>query len=192
MLPSNSCLNSKYHVRGTRVTPQMKNDALRLLRLMGFPVLEAKAEAEAQCVQLLKEGKVSAVASDDMDCLTFGCKTLIKGVRTKNDPVTEINLDDVLKELGMTYEQFIDFCILCGCDYCDTIENVGPVKAFKFITEHKTLENVLAAMQAENAEFEEEKGKLKYVIPTKENFDFVMARELFKNPDVFLNFEDVT
>ena len=108
---------------------------------------KAKAEAEAQCVQLLSENKVFAVASDDMDCLTFGCKILIKGIKTKADPVVEINLDDVLKELGFTFDQFIDFCILCGCDYCGTIENVGPVKAYQFIKEHKTIENVLKAME---------------------------------------------
>jgi flap endonuclease-1 len=169
----------------------MKYDAMQLLKLMGFPVIEAKAEAEAQCVQLLKENKVAAVASDDMDCLTFGCKVLIKGVKTKNDPVTEINLDDVLKELKMTYEQFVDFCIMCGCDYCDTIDNVGPVKAFNFITEHKTIEKVLEAMKEENERFETEKNRPKYVMPLKENFDYETARELFNNPDVEKDIKDV-
>ena len=22
-------------------------------------------------------------------------------------------------------DQFIDFCILCGCDYCDTLKGIG-------------------------------------------------------------------
>jgi flap endonuclease-1 len=169
----------------------MKNDAMKLLKLMGFPVVEAKAEAEAQCVQLLRENKVFAVASDDMDCLTFGCKILIKGIKTKADPVVEINLDDVLKELGFTFDQFIDFCILCGCDYCGTIENVGPVKAYQFIKEHKTIENVLKAMEEENVRFEAEKNRSKYVFPPKENFDYETARELFKTPDVFKGLTDV-
>ena len=28
----------------------------------------------------------------------------------------------MLEGLGLTQEQFIDMCILCGCDYCGTIK----------------------------------------------------------------------
>lgn len=168
----------------------MKEDAMTLLRLMGFPVLEAKAEAEAQCVQLVKEKKAKAVASDDMDCLTFGAETLIRGIKTKKDPVTEINLSDVLKELELTMEEFIDFCILCGCDYCDAIENVGPVRAYDFIRKHKTIEKVLEFIQAENVEKAKE-GKQLFVLPSPENFNFQIARELFKHPDVYVGLENV-
>lgn len=59
----------------------MTEDAIRVLELMGIPVYKAASEAEAECVNLLKKGLVSAVGSDDMDCLTFGCDTLIKGIR---------------------------------------------------------------------------------------------------------------
>jgi flap endonuclease-1 len=168
----------------------MKQDAIRLLQLMGFPVIEAKAEAEAQCVQLVKEKKARAVASDDMDCLTFGAETLVRGIKTKKEPVTEICLADVLKELGLTMDQFIDFCILCGCDYCDAIENVGPVKAFNFIKEHKTIETVLEHIQRENKE-KEEAGKQQFVLPSPENFNYQMARDLFRHPDVHIGLEDV-
>lgn len=27
----------------------------------------------------------------------------------------------VLEGLGLNMDQFVDLCILCGCDYCDTI-----------------------------------------------------------------------
>jgi hypothetical protein len=30
-------------------------------------------------------------------------------------------------------DQFIDFCILCGCDYAGTIKGIGPAKALKAI-----------------------------------------------------------
>lgn len=168
----------------------MKEDAMNMLKLMGFPVIEAKAEAEAQCVQLLKEKIVAAVASDDMDCLTFGADVLVKNIRTKKDPIVEINLQDVLKELGMTMPEFIDFCILCGCDYCDAIENVGPVKAFNFIKEHKTIEKVIEHIKVENKE-KEENGKQKYIFPAEDNFNYQVARELFLKPDVYVGLTDV-
>ena len=77
----------------------MTEDAIKILELMGVPVFKAKAEAEAQCVEMLKQKVVDAVGSDDMDCLTFGCETLIKGIRTKNDPIIEITLSTLLKEM---------------------------------------------------------------------------------------------
>ena len=36
------------------------------------PVVEAPCEAEAQCAELVKEGKAHAVGTEDMDALTFG------------------------------------------------------------------------------------------------------------------------
>lgn len=51
-------------------------------------------------------------------------------------------------------EQFIDICILCGCDYCGTIRGIGPKTAYKLITQHKTLEKVIESLD-----------KSKYTIP---------------------------
>lgn len=48
----------------------------------------------------------------------------------------------------MTMEQFIDLCILLGCDYCPTIRGIGPKKAHELIREHKTIENVLKKLDA--------------------------------------------
>ena len=39
--------------------------------------------------------------------------------------------------------QFIDVCILCGCDYCGSIKGIGPKTALKLIAQHKTLEKVV-------------------------------------------------
>ena len=43
-------------------------------------------------------------------------------------------------------QQFIDICILCGCDYCGSIRGIGPKSALKLIKEHKTLEKALATL----------------------------------------------
>ena len=34
-------------------------------------------------------------------------------------------------------------CILCGCDYCDTIRGIGQVKAYQFIQKYHTIERVI-------------------------------------------------
>ena len=55
--------------------------------------------------------------------------------------MTEINRERVMADLGLTEDEFIDMCILCGCDYASKIEGVGPVKAYKFIKEFSSIEN---------------------------------------------------
>lgn len=41
------------------------------------------------------------------------------------------------------FHQFVDLCILLGCDYCDKIKGLGPKKALKLIQKHHTIENVV-------------------------------------------------
>ena len=178
----------KQHQRQVKMTNQTVDDAMTMLTLMGLPVIKASSEAEAQCVDLLKKGLVQAVASEDMDCLTFGCKLLLKGFKSRNEGIVEIDLERVLKNLELTMEQFVDFCILCGCDYCKSIKNLGPVRALKYIKEYKTIEKVLVALDLEN---KNPKSKLKFVIPTGDDFLYEQARELFNKPDVLSHINKV-
>lgn len=79
-------------------------------------------------------------------------------------------------------DQFIDFCILSGCDYLPTIPRVGPSTALKMVKDHKSIEGVLEFIKKENQEKLEEKNELKFMIPV--DFDFETTRELFKQPNV--------
>jgi len=158
----------------------MIEDAKNLVRMMGMPIVEAPGEAEAQCSELVKNGVAYATASEDMDSLTFGSTVLIRGFNTKKDPITMINLPQVLEGFEMNMEQFIDLCILCGCDYTTTIQGVGPVKAFNFVKAcGGTIEGVLKKIESDN---EDPKKKQKYHIP--EQFKYEDARAIFKGPDV--------
>ncbi|KAF8401197.1 hypothetical protein HHK36_012128 [Tetracentron sinense] len=111
------------------VTKQHNEDCKKLLQLMGVPVIEAPSEAEAQCAALCKFGKacishVYAVASEDMDSLTFGAPRFLRHLMdpsSRKVPVMEFEVAKILEELNLTMDQFIDLCILSGCDYCDSI-----------------------------------------------------------------------
>lgn len=61
-----------------QVTAEHNEDCKKLLRLMGVPVIDAPSEAEAQCAAMAKAGVVYGAATEDMDCLTFGCPRLIR------------------------------------------------------------------------------------------------------------------
>jgi flap endonuclease-1 len=49
----------------------------------------------------------------------------------------------LLGELDITMEQFIDVCIMCGCDYASNIRGIGAVRALALIRQHGSLEKAL-------------------------------------------------
>ena len=84
--------------RTARATPQHNAECKRLLRLMGVPVLEAPAEAEAQCAELARAGRVHAVATEDMDALCCGAPVLVRRLtmsEARKQPILEYRLDKV-------------------------------------------------------------------------------------------------
>ena len=164
--------------RTARATPQMNADVQELLRLLGCPVILAPSEAEATCAALCKAGKVYATATEDMDALTFGTHVMLKNLfdtessRTQTKrPVYEIHLASMLEQLDVTMDAFIDFCILCGCDYCGTVRGVGPSTAFKLIKTHGSLEAAIATLEASR-------------LPPPEEWRVAEARHFFASPEV--------
>ena len=47
---------------------------------------------------------------------------------------------------------FVDFCILCGCDYLDHVPGVGPATAAKLLKSHASLERAVVEVGLESAE----------------------------------------
>ncbi|KAJ8356717.1 hypothetical protein SKAU_G00195110 [Synaphobranchus kaupii] len=119
-------------------------DCQTLLHHLGVPYVQAPGDAEAFCAQLVKDRKVDAVASEDMDTMAFGSDLLIRQLNAKkNSEVMEYSLPKVLAALQLTYKEFVDLCILLGCDYCEKIQGLGPKRALQLIQEHKTIEKVV-------------------------------------------------
>ncbi|KAI9157505.1 hypothetical protein LWI28_023610 [Acer negundo] len=171
----------KFSKRTVKVTKQHNDDCKRLLRLMGVPVVEAPSEAEAQCAALCKSGKVYAVASEDMDSLTFGASKFLRHLMdpsSRKIPVMEFEVAKILEELNLSMDQFIDLCILSGCDYCESIRGIGGQTALKLIRQHGSIEDIL-----------ENINKDRYQIP--EDWPYQEARKLFKEPEVFTDEEQV-
>ncbi|XP_074544905.1 putative flap endonuclease 1 homolog [Halichoeres trimaculatus] len=120
------------------------NDCLQLLRLLGVPVVQAPGDAEALCAWLVKKGTVDAVASEDMDTLPFGATIVIRQLNAKRDSdITEYSLPKLLEKLKINHSEFVDLCILLGCDYCEKIAGLGPKKALTLIQRHRTIEEVV-------------------------------------------------
>ncbi|KAF2077461.1 hypothetical protein CYY_001234 [Polysphondylium violaceum] len=164
----------KFAKRMITVTRKQNEECIKLLTLMGVPIVQAPCEAEAQCAELVKAGKAWATGSEDMDSLTLGSTVLLRRLffsDAKKLPILEFELPSVLDGLGLTQDQFIDLGILLGCDYCDSIKGIGPKRAFELIQKHKSLEEIIKHLD-----------KTKYPLP--EFFPYPEVRELFKNPNV--------
>lgn len=164
----------KFAKRTVRVSREQVEEVKTMLKLMGVPVVQAAGEAEAQCAELVRNKAAWAVATEDMDALTFGSTILLRHLNygeSKGRKIVEIHLDRVLEESGFTMPMFIDLCILLGCDYTSKIPGIGPVKAWEGINQHKTIEGLIASLDKEKH-------------PVPEDFDWVGARELFNEPAV--------
>ena len=148
----------------SRLKDYMEEDSKRFLSLMGIPWIQAPSEGEAQAAHITKRGDSDYCASQDYDSLLFGAPTLIRNLTVsgrrklpgKNvyiDVVPEVvELNNVLKDCGINYEQLIDVAILIGTDFNpDGIKGLGPKTALKLVKEHGTLENALPHIK--NAEF---------------------------------------
>ncbi|KZT42620.1 PIN domain-like protein [Sistotremastrum suecicum HHB10207 ss-3] len=180
----------RFSRRTVRVTKEHNEECRRLLKLMGIPVVVAPSEAEAQCAELARGGKVYAAGSEDMDTLTFNAPILYRHLtfsEAKKQPISEINLAKTLEGLEMSMSQFIDLCILLGCDYLEPIKGVGPKTALKLVREHGTLKAVLEHLRekiADKEETTEEGKKKKGGVQIPEEWPWEEAKKVFEKPDV--------
>ncbi|CAF0898043.1 unnamed protein product [Rotaria sp. Silwood1] len=164
----------KFARRTVKVTREHNEECKRLLKLMGIPYVDAPTEAEAQCATLVKQGKVYGIGTEDMDALTFGADVLVRHLtfsEARKMPIREYSLAKVLQGLGINFEEFIDLCILLGCDYCDSIKGIGQKRALDLIKQYRNIETILKNID-----------KKKYGVP--DEWAYEKARELFKEPEV--------
>jgi flap endonuclease-1 len=192
----------KQSKRLVRAGHKENQDCQRLLKLMGVPVIVAPCEAEAQASALCKEGVFYATATEDMDALTFQTPVLVRKMAFANQSksmVQSLNYQKAVDGLGLTHEQFVDLCILMGCDYTDTIKGVGPKTALKLIKEHGSIEGILKTIdrtkyhvpkewipedQGEEDTDKEDDENAENNQDPKPEPAFVQARRLFHNHEV--------
>lgn len=171
----------KYSQMTSRLTKEMSEESRELLKRMGVPTVDAPSEGEAEAAFLNYRGLTYATASQDYDSLLFGAKRLIRNLtitgRRKlpnKDVYVEvkpeiIELEELLRKLGLTREQLIDVAILIGTDYNPNgIKGIGPKTAYRLIKTYKSIERI-------------NKGELD---PELIYFDYNKIREAFLKPEV--------
>jgi len=116
--------------------------------------------------------QVYAAGSEDMDTLTFNSPVVLRHLtfsEARKMPIDVISLPQVLTGLELTMDQFIDMCMLCGCDYLEPIKGIGAKTALKLVKEHDSLAEIVDKLN---------EGKNK--VP--DEWPYAEARELFKQP----------
>ncbi len=140
----------KYAGRTTRLTPEMLEEAKKLLVALGIPIIQAPSEGEAQAAYMVKKGDAYAVVSQDADAFLFGAPVVIRNLgvsRKKKKTGTlayetslpeKIRLDETLDELNITLDQLIMLAVLTGTDFAPGgVKGLGPKKALKIVRENK-------------------------------------------------------
>jgi len=139
----------------------------KLFELFGVKYIHAPCEAECLVAMLCKNNIVDGCISEDSDVLANGGFLFLRNLSADKNTIEEYCLQGILDSMNFTYDKFLDLCILCGCDYTSKINGLGPITAYKIIEKYGTIEEFL-------------KVNNKYIIP--DNFDYIKARDLFKNP----------
>ena len=172
----------KYAQATSRLTNEMAEEAKRLLKAMGIPVVQAPSEGEAEAAYINRLGLTWAAVSQDYDSILFGAKRLVRNLTItgkrklpNKDVYVEIKpeiieTDELLKKLGLTLDQLIDVAILIGTDYNpDGVKGIGVKTAYTIIKKYGDLKKAI-----------ERNAVPKEAI----NFDIDNIRSLFKNPKV--------
>ncbi len=177
----------------SKLKDYMSDDSKRLLTLLGIPWIQAPSEGEAQAAYLVKKGDSNFCASQDYDSLLFGASMLVRNVTLsgrrklprKNvyiEVVPEIvELDKVLKELGITHEQLIDIGILVGTDFNPKgVKGIGPKTALQLVKQYGSLQELLPTLK--EAEFPVDPQQIRKIFLHPKVTD--NYRLVWKEPDI--------
>lgn len=146
----------KYFKRSAQITKEQWDQCRDLLDMMGIPYINAPEEADSQCAYLAKIGLVEAVLTEDMDILTFGSTKIIRNLTSHKIDTTEIVLTEVLDKLELSYDEFVEFCILLGSDYCSGIIDTKPKIIYEYYKKNKDITKTLEDLTKNNIKFPEE------------------------------------
>jgi len=136
-----------------------------LCKSLSIPFFMARQEAESFSSYLCRTNQVDMVVTEDTDVLAYGCPHWISNI-AHDGSCLYVSYENVVQEMKVNSSQFIDFCILCGTDYNETLKGIGPISAYKGIQEYKTIQALLEA-----------KPNLK-----EDHFDYPLVRTFFTTP----------
>jgi flap endonuclease-1 len=136
-----------------------KEDVLQIkymFDLLNIKYIQAIGEADLLCSKMCSTGKVDFVITEDMDILTSGSNLLLRDFNIYNNNATLFDLNEILNKLEISYEKFVDLCIMLGCDYLKRPNGMGPKKSFKLIKDCENVDDIVLKMLEKGVTIEDD------------------------------------
>jgi len=161
-------------LNSTYLTSEERNMAKQLFYACGIVSLNASCEADSVLAHFAKRNEIVAVISHDFDLLARGVETLLvpESYALPGDAYgwSEYTLSTILRQIGFTYEQFLDMCILMGCDYTSGLKSFPFKRAFWMIQFRGPLTTVLPLLDVKDTKpYETAKQLLEGLLDTQES-----------------------
>lgn len=126
--------------RLTSTPAEYKQALAEILEHLGIPVFRAPDEAERMCAALVTEKKVALTLSPDSDLWVYGIDFVATDYEQHTREFSIVSPSNIIKTMGLSRAAWVDFCIMCGCDYNQNMPGIGPAKSFDLIQEHGSIE----------------------------------------------------
>ena len=128
------------------ITPADFELTKALFDVINVPYLDAPLEAETTCVDLALQGEVDAVLTEDTDVLAYGTPVFLSKFNTSTGICSQLIHKEMLEEMEISNDSFLDLCIMCGTDYNKNIKGMGPVSVYKNVLTHGSIEAIGKAL----------------------------------------------
>ena len=169
----------KFEDKLIKITKEDISSVKYFFDVLNIKYIQAKGEADILCSKLCTQNICQMVMSEDMDILTSGTPLLLREFNCNNNKIYSYNLNIILDRLNLSYEKWVEFCILCGCDYVKRIYGLGPKFSYKLIKDN-TIEEVLNII----------KSRDKITIPDNYLDKFYKAKNIFMINELELELEN--
>ena len=125
----------------------------------------AKEEADPVCGYMCNKLNAACI-SNDIDLLVFGVDTMIVK-HYNNDYVDIICMQEIYNKLNIKRQQFVDACLLAGCDYLSNKFKIKLEEAIIMIKRYGSIENLIN----------------KKVISIEKPWNYIDSRNVYKCKD---------
>lgn len=118
--------------RTVTLTSGMVIECQELLSILGIPWYVANNEADTFAAGIMRDrnNRIDGIVTDDSDLLPLGAPVILRSFTRKSTTVQKFSLSSILEELELTHPEFIDLCVLLGCDYCREIIGISKIDIY--------------------------------------------------------------
>jgi 5'-3' exonuclease len=126
-----------------RVGTEDRNQVKQLLYAKGVLSINAEHEADTVLAFLSRHKEIAAVITSDMDFLPRGVAYVILPSQRPLEEWKCAALPRILEAAELSYETFVELCVLMGCDYAPTLPTISYQSAYWMVRRGRKMLDVL-------------------------------------------------